>query len=379
MMSECGVATTRPVIPATIPSPASHEDGRWLKGDLHVHSRHSKDSTNNSVGKIIDFTIGAGMDFLAITDHDNHVDGKIATNTWSDPEHHSDDLILLYGAEWTTPRGHGNTFSSAPYDHKSLYDSRNDRDEAIGTLKRELGIHLSANHPSNRDAFSFSYDFADSIEVWNSVQYSSGTEVWDDLLKSGRMLTGRGGSDSHHGKPRKNQKQSKNSYERKFNYVGTPTTWVYSDKRNAEALLEGLASGRASISVNPYSPRVELLADLDQDGTMDLMMGDNAKPTTAPVTFEVRLAGKSATKRTYKVRVVKNGEEFLKLKTNKKTGSVQFQDAPTSEERTYYRVEIRGKKNKYPGVQWSTWLGRNLVGLSNPIYFNYDPDFHCSN
>lgn len=52
--------------------------GEWLKGDFHVHSRRSKDSTNNSVGKIVRFAEDPGFDFRAITDHDNHVDGGMS-------------------------------------------------------------------------------------------------------------------------------------------------------------------------------------------------------------------------------------------------------------------------------------------------------------
>ena len=36
-----------------LPPVASLTDGTWLKGDLHVHSSHSKESSNNSVAKII--------------------------------------------------------------------------------------------------------------------------------------------------------------------------------------------------------------------------------------------------------------------------------------------------------------------------------------
>ena len=76
---------------------------------------------------------------------------------------------MLYGAEWTTHRGHGNTFSARPYDHQQLYDLRDDFDARIAAFVKEAGIHLSANHPGNGDSFSFSYDMVHSIEVWNSA------------------------------------------------------------------------------------------------------------------------------------------------------------------------------------------------------------------
>src|SRR5580700_3128020 len=90
-----------PVELGPLPPIASLTDGVWLKGDLHLHSRHSNDASNNPIAKIIAFSRGVGMDYLCITDHDNHVNGDVANNTWADPEFKSDSVLLLYGAEWT--------------------------------------------------------------------------------------------------------------------------------------------------------------------------------------------------------------------------------------------------------------------------------------
>ncbi|MCU1321310.1 MAG: hypothetical protein JWM43_959 [Acidobacteriaceae bacterium] len=39
-----------------LPPVASLTEGIWLKGDLHVHSRYSKELTNNSIAKTIAFS-----------------------------------------------------------------------------------------------------------------------------------------------------------------------------------------------------------------------------------------------------------------------------------------------------------------------------------
>ena len=172
-----------------MPPIASLSNGQWLKGELHIHSRHSKESSNNPIAKIIAFCDTVGLDFVCITDHDNHVGGDVAHNTWADPEFHSDKVLLLYGAEWTTTRGHGNVFSAHPYDHQRLYDVRDQRDIVVGAIVKELGIHLSANHPSGKDHFGYSYDMVKSIEVWNSAIWSKNANaimIWDDMLSSGR-------------------------------------------------------------------------------------------------------------------------------------------------------------------------------------------------
>jgi len=362
----------------TLPPIASLTDGVWLKGELHVHSRHSKESSNNPIAKIIAFSKSAGIDYLCITDHDNHVEGDVASHTWADPEFKSDSVLLLYGAEWTTTRGHGNVFSAKPYDHQRLYDVRDQRDVVVGAVKKELGIHLSANHPSGKDHFGYSYDMVNSIEVWNSSVWPKNANaimIWDDMLSSGRKLTGRGGSDAHHGAPETPEQATKNSYQAKANYVGTPTTWVFATARTSQAVVDALTNGRVSVSANPYGPRVEFYADLDQDGKMDMMMGDNARSTGKPVRFRVQLTGNTVPGASYTVSVVKNGDAFGTFQATGKTPTVEFTDTPVTLGRTYYRVVVEGPPTAYPQVPGSMALSGNMVGLSNPIYFNFDPNF----
>jgi len=361
-----------------IPPVASLSDGVWMKGDLHLHSRHSKESTNNPESKIIGFAEKTGFDFLAITDHDNHVLGDVAHHTWADPEFKSDKVVLLYGAEWTTDRGHGNVFSAVPYDHQRLFDVRDARDARILAVKKSLGIHLSANHPIGKDHFGFSYDIVDSIEVWNSAMAAKNRAaimVWDDMMRSGRKLTGRGGSDAHHGTPDTPDKTSKGSAERPYNYVGTPTTWVFATARTRKAVVDALTNGRVSISANPYDPRVELTADLNQDGRPDMMMGDNVKSTGKAVTFQVRLAGSMEAANAYKIHVVRNGEDFGTYEATGANPVVTFTDTPELAKRAYYRVEVEGPQNPYPEVPNSMKLSGTMVALSNPVFFNFDPNF----
>lgn len=358
---------------------ASLNEGMWLKGDLHVHSRHSTESTNNPIKKIIAFSRAVGMDYLCITDHDNHVQGDVAHYTWADPEFTSDSLLLLlYGAEWTTTRGHGNVFSAKSYNHQRLYDVRDQRDTAIGTVKNDLGIHLSANHPSGKDHFGYSYDLLESLEVWNFVLWTKNENaimIWDDMLSSGRKLTGRGGSDAHHGVPDTPAQATANSKQATANYVGTPTTWVFATARMPQAVVDALTNGRVSISANPFAPRVEFYADLNQDGIPDMMMGDNTPATGKAVTFRVRLTGNTVPTGEYTIRVVKNGAPFGTFSARGPAPTAEFTDTPATTGRTYYRVVVEGTPTPYPQVPQAMALNGNMVGLSNPIYFNFDPNF----
>lgn len=360
----------KPVLPAST--------GVWLKGDLHVHSRHSTESSNNSIAKIINFSKSVKMDYVCITDHDNHVNGDVEHHTWADTEFKSDSLLLLYGAEWTTTRGHGNVFSDKPYNHQKFYDVRDQRDVNIGKVKNSLGIHLSANHPSGKDNFGFSYDLVQSIEVWNSAVWPKNANaimIWDDMLSSGRMMTGRGGSDAHHGLPAGSEKPSSNTYQAEYNYVGTPTTWVFAKERSLKAVVDALTNGKVSVSSNPFAPRVEFYADADGDGKFEMMMGDNIKSTGKPVKFMIQLNGNALPDADYTITVIKNGKNLNAFHAKGNIPVVQFEDLPNAEGRTYYRVTVEGTNTPYPQVPKSMALSEKMVALSNPIYFNFDTNF----
>ena len=361
-----------------LPPVASLTDGVWLAGDLHIHSEHSADSSNNPVRKIVDLASTVGLDYLGITDHDNHVDGAVAANTWIDADFQGSPLIMLYGAEWTTHRGHGNTFSATAYDHQRFYDLRDDLDTRIGALADEFGIHFSANHPSGGDNFGFSFDIVDSIEVWNSAIWSMNTgamAIWDDMLKSGRNPTGRGGSDSHHGYPEAGDTPEFNTIQAGANNVGTPTTWVFATEPSAQAVVDALTNGRVAISSNPNAPRVEFHADLDGDGEMDMMMGDNVVPSGAPANFRVTLVGGPLALLPYTVTVIKDGFELTSLTIGPGATSAEFVDTPAFGVRSYYRVEVTGQQALFPEVPAAAALSGNMIGLSNPIYFNFDPAY----
>lgn len=363
-----------------LPPVASLTEGEWLKGELHVHSRHSRDADpNHSLSKIFEYARSVGMSYIAITDHDNHVMGDVAHHTWADPEFKAEDsLLVLYSAEWTTARGHGNTFSTEPYNHKLFYDVRDQRDTVVGRVKNSLGIHLSANHPSGKNHFGYSYDIVESIEVWNSAiwpENANAIMIWDDMLSSGRMLTGLGGSDAHHGFADTPDQETKDRAKAKYSYIGTPTTWVFAKSHTTQAIIDALTCGRVSVSANPFAPRVEFYADVDGDGKIDMMMGDNTNASAKPVIFRIQLKGNTFQDSSYTVNVVKNGRRFYNYKISGKKPMVEFTDTPSSSGRTYYRVTVAGPITPYPQVPGSMKLSEKMVGLSNPIYFNFDPKF----
>jgi hypothetical protein len=77
----------------------------------------------------------------------------------------------------------------------------------------------------------------------------------------------------------------------------------------------------------------------------------------------------------YHVRVIKNGDPFGAYDTDPASETVTFVDTPAAIGRSYYRVEVEGPQTPYPQVPVSTVLSGKMIALSNPIFFNFDPDF----
>ncbi|WP_051278271.1 CehA/McbA family metallohydrolase [Solimonas flava] len=342
--------------------------GTWLSGDLHLHSDHSTDAADNPIAELIPEAESRGMGFFVITDHDNHVDGHITT--WDDPAYHSDAMVMLYGVEYTTARGHANILGSQPFDDLPMYALRDRTDDAAGQAIADAAhaqnLHLSVNHPLNGDPWEFGFDMdIDSIEIWNAMyrfptNNDNAVALWDSMLKSGRHLAARGGSDCHH----------QHTYEALVFNVGNPTTWVYASAPKAGAVLAALKAGNSSISYAPTAERVALAADTDHDGGYETLMGDDAAATGNPVDFRISIDN-ARTLAAYRITVIKNGETFLE-KTVIGEDHLDFTDAPAAGTHSYYRVEVRGTTPEAPLTGQLLGFYGDVIAFTNPVYFGYD-------
>jgi hypothetical protein len=333
------------------------DTGLWLKGDLHVHSNHSTDAMDTTVAEVIAKAESLGFDFFVLTDHDNHVNGQIAT--WSDPDYHSSKMVLLYGAEWTN----ANIFGTQPYDYAPIWAARDGDGATSIAIVHAQGLHFSVNHPAAKDLWEWGFDLDyDSMEVWTAPfvlpdANSMAIAKWDELLLTGRRLAVRGGSDSHH----------QHDLESTLFNTGNPTTWIHARAKTGDALLEGLKAGHVSVSYAATAERVDFTADLDSDGIFETMVGDNVRPHAGTaIRFKIDIAGYRATS-TYNVTVFKNGTSFKTWQLNAQ--SVTFEDTPAAGERAYYRVEVRGPTSDAPIVS-SVAFG-DFIALTNPIYVSF--------
>ena len=384
-------------------SSAQISAGTWYKGDLHSHSTYS--DGDSSVAEVIASAEAKDLDFFALTDHDTSMAGNPLH--WLDPAYHSNTLPLLYGVEWTTPKGHANLWATSPFDYSQIWQANRARD-ALAALNsaHDQGALFSINHPASILNSNWDYpvyDAIDSIEVWNAMYRLPGVNrwaghcVWDNLRKSGRRIPGIGGSDTH---------QIERWQSRLLSH-GNPTTWVFAQEKSAEAILSGIKSGHASSSYAPDAPQIEFMADMNRDGIYDAMMGDNVEEFSGDVSFRIAFVnhdinvavnqskilalnntvirnietgrikiddilnlislGLTVQKHdVYGLGIFKNGRLFKIWILIGSIDEIIFSDSPAPG--TYYRIELIGMPDVTPLQQL---LYGRVIALTNPIYFGY--------
>jgi hypothetical protein len=218
---------------------------RWLRGDLQSHTYHS--DGKGSPAQLVAKARALGLDFLAITDH-NNVSNHPYLAALAD-----ENLLLIPGQETTTFYGHMNIWGTSRW---CDYRCRSDADmAAIIQLAHANGGLCSINHPK-QDGPEWAYDLSlpvDAMEVWQGPwpwRNEESLALWEGLLSAGRRLPAVGGSDYH----------CPAGEETGFLRLGQPTTWVKAAGRSVPAVLDAIRAGRVSISATPDGPRLELHA-----------------------------------------------------------------------------------------------------------------------
>jgi hypothetical protein len=302
---------------------------RLLKGDLHVHTIASDGV--HTVEELAFKAKANGLDFLAITDHNQQISGEsLPQNT---------GVTLIPGVEWTHYRGHAN-FLGVEQPYEGPFFANTD-DEAVQRFvsARQRGALITVNHPFEGNS-SFQFDLKsvpfDCLEVWNGPMRESNLRavgLWQQLLLSGLRVPICGGSDYHRDTP--------------FIFLGGPTMCVYSESAGMSDILDALRKGHGYLTFAPFGPQLEMNAG-------ESMMGDEVEWATCreiEVTVRGLLAGDE-------VKMITNiGSETL----HKAETDGFLQATCHIKASGFARVEVA--RAFLPGLPMLPAL------LSNPIYF----------
>ena len=289
---------------AILPSPATGQavaepralpNCEWLSGDLHIHTWYSHDSwagpeelgyphDHNTpqeefytwgmqIDEERDLAEERGLDYIAITDH-NNIDAQ------QDAAWGTGDLIWLPDYE-NSFAGHAQMHGAQKmYDNgqKTLADV-----ERVAAELRADGGAFQINHPDDDDWRSeYGFGFVpDAVEIWNigvwayeppapaTNAHESGPKFLDTYLDAGHHVTATGGSDSHW--------RSTSSAQG----VGQPTTWICSETPTWQGLVDGILDGRTSISHQPPAYGTVFADIRTDDGTLGSVIepGETATAT----------------------------------------------------------------------------------------------------
>lgn len=252
---------------AFLPKVSWGSGGEWLAGDFHCHSIYSHDvwsgpgddntgpdefyTHGHTPGEQIALAELRGLDFLAITDHND-------VRSIHEPDYVSSSLVLVPGYEHSLP---GSDHSGVFMPSVDLLPSTIDASGGTGAWLDEIhargGIAV-VNHPfygneNDGDAIAWNQAAAettrfDAVEVWNSMWLTRhevfpvyepdnhlAVRWWERTMRAPAL----GASDNHW------------KTLDPMAGVGQPTTWVHAPSRTAAGVLAGVRAGRTSVSWQP--------------------------------------------------------------------------------------------------------------------------------
>lgn len=354
------------LLPGDEPIDAS---ARWYRGDLHTHTGHSdgyclsgkRTSVPCPVHLTVEAGVAAGLDFLAITDHNTLSHHQ----SLRELQPHYDDLLLVPGREITTFFGHANLFGASDHlDHRVGPTT----DRSVADLLddvRDQDALFSINHPTLPSGEAcmgcgwrlHDVDFrrVDAIEVINggSSKYfqgapeaEEGVAYWQAILDRGLRVTAVGGSDNHDPKLSRDDRQSP---------VGVPTTVVYANDLSVDGIFAGIRSGRVYVDLSGDADRgVDLSASAGQ-ATAD-MGGGLSVDRGATVSIEIRILGGEPGDT---IELISRNGKRLRLEDPQIRSSDEARSLRYASDGGYdwLRVNLRGSDGK-------------LLLLTNPVYLN---------
>jgi hypothetical protein len=305
---------------------------RLFKGDLHAHTLGSDGVL--SAEELAQHALRHGLDFLAITDHNQLVS--------ADTLPHLPDLTLIPGVEWTHYRGHASFLGvDRPYG-EPFFANHLEEVRARFDSARDRGALIILDHPFDEQCpFLFELNALpfDCLEIWNGPMRASNLRavgLWQGMLAAGRKVPICGGSDYHR--------------SQLFLFPGGPTTCVYAPSAGPADILGALKQGHAYVTFAPDGPVLEATAG-------EAMLGDSV-PFSRVKEMQVKVSG------------LLNGDVVRVISGCGSAALIQaetsgnFQGGYGMEAPGFARVEIL--RQFIPGLPLLPAL------IANPIYFDAD-------
>lgn len=315
-------------------APGAGPAGRWFAGDLHVHTVHSDGNTEPD--RVLQMAADAGLDFVAITDHNN------TTHALALPPDRARTPLLIVGEEITTPGGHANVWGLQPGDWLDFRTAVNDqRVLALADEVRSRGALFSINHPFD-DCEGCDWrqpvpGYLSAVEVWNGPTgpQLEAIRFWDELLRAGRRVTGVASSDWHRPPAR----------------IGQGSVRVFASAATEAHLLAAIARGAVVMMRDPASPPpvVVAVAGRRSAGVGDTLVAGRNAPLEVNVSVpEFTSEGLGSCPTQCRVELWWNGE---KVETVPAADRVVFRRPASA---GYLRVAVIG--------------AGTTIALTNPIY-----------
>lgn len=234
------VTAAMPSLPAR-PKEPIRAGARWYSGALHAH-------THNSDGALSAPALAAraraeGLDFIAITDHNNTAHQREALDV--------PGLLAIVGEEVTTPGGHMNVWGlGGPRDFVDFRVSPGDPAIIdLVTAVASRGALVGINHPySSCVACSWTHPVpvgVGTIEISGREpeEMPRAVALWDMLLRQGRRVTAIGVSDWHRGE----------------SPLGSASVRVWASELSTRAILDSIREGRVIVMIDGTTPPPEVV------------------------------------------------------------------------------------------------------------------------
>lgn len=334
--------------PTSSPSPTPGATAQWYAGDLHVHDDHSSDGSaprqccddqgpgNTGIADQVGFAQTLGLDFLPLTDHRTH-------DQHYDPAWESSALLLIRGEE-----ANGRPHATVQGAVDTVVQGANPPDTPdFVNLQQSIwdahaqGANWTTAHPDDGELeddgvtpnIKANAVGVDLVEVWNRASNVEREMAYaEDRWNHGYRFGVAGASDDH--------------FRELWAIAGPgmPTTRVFAAALTERGIVDGLRSGRTTLSGDPLAPTLTLEADFQNDDDYEAVGGDEAFVAAGtPGRLRLHVSnGAGATVLVYRSPGLSAGT-FARFDVPLPMLEADFTVDITAEaEPTWYRAEVRG-------------------------------------